>query len=163
MLEKDNEAEDEKAGGLQWCTQTWGSLAGHVVPGPMVMRKWGALGDDMGKRYPRGHPWKTTNEPLTQSIKFSIIHTWLPSRQGSRQTSQENCHIFPTLWMFPCANLPNYLLGISLECGDNFLRQSGKSPMRTFLRPVSSSLLFFNDSWAPLATEWLPVQVILSG
>ena len=70
--------EDEKAGSLQGCTQTWGSLAGHVVPGPMVMRKWGALGDDMGKRYPRGHPWKTTNESLTQSIKFSILHTWLP-------------------------------------------------------------------------------------
>ena len=76
MLEKDNEAsksdggaggrtalpEDEKAGSLQGCTQAWGSLAGHVVPGPLVMRKCEALGDDMGKRNRRGHPWKTTNE-----------------------------------------------------------------------------------------------------
>ena len=54
-----------------------GLISNHVEPGPLV--KWETLGDEMGKRNPWGrHSFadrNTTNESLTQSTRFSIMHT----------------------------------------------------------------------------------------
>lgn len=61
VLEKDNKdlqcdngaggrttiPEDEGAGSVQWCTQTWGSLPGHAEPGSLVNREWETMDCDM--------------------------------------------------------------------------------------------------------------------
>lgn len=66
--------EDKKAGSLQWCTQTWGSLAGHVKPELLVNREWETLWCDVEWEIlmvitdsPKRN---TTKKSLTQSIKL---------------------------------------------------------------------------------------------
>ena len=149
--------EDEKAGSLQRCRQTWGSLAGHVEPRPLDNGEWERLCVVITDSADR----KTTNESLTQSIRFPLCtQANIQMRKSSEFTRALPCLFHPVV--IPCDNLPNYLLGISLKCDDDLLRQWLKYVMRKFLISFSR-FLFFHCSMALLLSEWLSLQVILSG
>ena len=144
---------------------TWGPLTGLVVSGPLDNREWETLGGEMGKDILVVIICFPGRKTIKNSLSLPDLPFWTYAdvHIGKPPDFQENFHVLPTIWIFSCDNPPNYLLGIFIQYGKNFLRKQPEPPMESIARCFASSVLFSNLSMIPMGLSWITAHFLFFG